>query len=129
MTELGVIPLYVDFKRLQLTGSRTAARSLINALASTDEDLASIAGVFLVRAGNRSIPEVTKAIEQRRPSLPICLGILADIGDKRASATIMPFVSDSDPCVALAASHGLATIAMRVKLDMGEDPFSLGGLD
>ena len=127
MAVLGAAPLYLDFKRLQLTGSHAAARSLISSLASDDEDLANMAGIFLVRAGTRSVPEIMKAIEGRDKTLPICLGILADIGDKRARATLIRFVSDPDPTVARAASDGLATVAMREKLARGEDPFSLDG--
>lgn len=127
MAVLGAASLYLDFKRLQLTGSPSAARKLISALASTDEDLATIAGIFLVRAGSRSAPEILKAIERRDPTLPICLGIFADIRDKRAKATLTSFLHDADPDVARAASDGLATIAMQEKLDRGESPFSVDG--
>jgi HEAT repeat protein len=123
MDAVGTAHLYVDYRRLRLTGSRVAARNLINAL-SSNEDLRTLAGMFLVRAGQRSVPELMKAIAERPPQLPTYLLILADIGGKEAKTTLKGFVSDPDPVVARAASDGLSTIAMKEKLDRGESPFT-----
>src|SRR5438128_2014858 len=89
---VGTARLYVDFRRLRLTGSRSAARNLIYALGSPNEDLRTLAGIFLGRAGGRSVPELMKAIEERHSQLPTCLLILAEIEGKDAKTTLMGFV-------------------------------------
>jgi hypothetical protein len=94
---------------------------LIDALGSPDEDLRALAGMFLVRAGRRSVPELMNAIAERHPQLPTCLVVLADIGGEDAKATLTAFADDPDPDVGLAARDGLATIAMRGKTDRGDD--------
>lgn len=117
-------PLYVDFKRLQMMESRGAARALIRALDSSDEDIANMAGIFLVRAGHKAVPELLLAIERRPPALACYLGVLADIGGNVAETTLKAFAQDDDPEVARAASEGLKDIAMEQKLARGESPFS-----
>jgi hypothetical protein len=97
---------------------------LIDALGSPAEDLRTVAGMFLVRAGRRSVPELMGAIAERPPQLPTCLVVLADIGGEDAKATLTAFSDDPDPDVARAARDGLATIAMREKLDRGDDAFA-----
>jgi hypothetical protein len=57
--------------------------------------------------------------------LHACLIILGDIGGAEAKATLSRFVGDRDPRVARAATDGLSTIAMKDKMDRGEDPFPL----
>ena len=121
---VGAAHLYVDYQRLRLAGSRSAARNLINALGSPDENLRTLAGMFLVRAGRRSVPELMKAIAGRHPQLPTCLLVLADIGGEHAKPTLTRFVDDPDAAVARAARDGLATLAMREKLDKGETPWT-----
>ncbi|GAC1520266.1 MAG: hypothetical protein NVS2B16_27250 [Chloroflexota bacterium] len=105
--------LYVDFRRLTLTGSRSAAWNLINALGSSEENVRTIAGMFLVRAGQRSLPEVLDAIDKRHAELPTLLIILADIGGEEAREVLMRFASDPDEDTAHAATDGLTTIEMR----------------
>lgn len=85
-----------------------------------------LAGMFLVRAGRRSLPELMKAIAERHSQLQTCLLILADIGGEDAIATLTAFADDEDPAVARAASDGLSTIAMKEKLDRGESPTTHG---
>jgi hypothetical protein len=79
-----------------------------------------------VRAGRRSVPELTRAIAERHPQLPTILLILADIGGEGedAKATLMRFTDDPDPAVAHAAAEGLATVAMSERLERGETPFA-----
>jgi hypothetical protein len=97
---------------------------LIDALGSPAEDLRTLAGMFLVRAGRRSVPELMNAIARRHPQLSTCLLVLADIGGEDVKATLKAFSDDSEPAVAQAARDGLATIAMREKLDRGDDAFA-----
>jgi HEAT repeat protein len=116
--------LYGEYQRLRLTGSRPAARRLIDALGSPREDLRTLAGMFLVKAGRRSLPTLLEATARRHPQLPTCLTVLADIGGNEAEATLRGFLDDPDPAVAQAAADGLSTIAMRKKLDRGASPFA-----
>jgi HEAT repeat protein len=125
---VGAAHLPVAYHRLRLTGSRNAARNLINALGSPVEDLQSLAGMFLVRAGRRSVPELMNAIAERHPQLPTCLLVLADIGGEDAKPALMRFADDPDPTVARAARDGLSTLAMREKMESGESPFTPDGL-
>jgi hypothetical protein len=92
---------------------------LIDALGSPAEDLRTLAGMFLVRAGRQAVPELMDAIAERPPQLPTYLVVLADIGGEDAKATLTAFSDDPDPDVARAARDGLATMAMREKLAWG----------
>jgi HEAT repeat protein len=83
--------------------------------------------MFLVRAGRRSVPELMNAIAERRPQLPTCLLVLADIGGEDAKPTLKRFVDDPDPAVAQAARDGLSTLEMKEKMDRGESPFTGDG--
>lgn len=85
-----------------------AGRALINALGSTQEDIRTIAGMFLVQSGERSLPLLREALANRA-LLPIVLPILADIGDPSAARDLAPFTGDPDPVIAKTA-----TDAMRV---------------
>lgn len=125
MDALGTAQLYVEYRRLRLTGSDVAARKLIDALGSSDENLRMLAGMFLVRAAHRSVPVLIRSIEARHPELPTCLTILGDIGGEKARAILARYTGDPDRVVAQAATGGLATIAMREKLDRGEGVFTL----
>lgn len=92
------------------TGMRAAGRALVRALDSPDPDLRTMAGMFLVQAGERSVPLLIEAVAHRE-GLPTALSVLADIGDPRAQAVIGGFVSDPDPAVADAASEALRVLA------------------
>lgn len=88
------------------TGSRSAGRALVRALGSPDEDLQTIAGMFLTRAGKASEPLLHEALA-RRENLPMILTVLADIGDHRLEPEIRAFSQDQDPTVAKAAREAL----------------------
>lgn len=92
------------------TGLRFLGRSLVRALGSEDENVRTIAGMFLVRAGKKSEPLLQEALVNRQ-SLPIVLSILADIGDRKFEAEIRQFSGDRDPQVAQAARDALRVLA------------------
>ncbi len=87
-----------------------AGRALVRALGSSDEDLRTIAGMFLVQAGKRSQPLLEKAL-RRRENLPMVLSILASIGDKKFEPELREFSLDRDPQVAQAARDALRVLA------------------
>jgi len=90
-------------------GLRSAGRALIKALASEDETVRTMAGMSLVRAGERSEPLLEEALD-RRESLPLVLQILADIGDPSIAPELERFTSDRNPEVARAAQEALRTL-------------------
>ena len=93
------------------TGSTTAARALVDALGSADDDIRTIAGMFLVKAGRAAEPLLLEALE-RRENVPMVLAVLADIGDKSLEPRIAPFADDPDPDVARAAKDALKLLRL-----------------
>ncbi len=91
-------------------GLRSAGRALVRALGSEDDNVRTIAGVFLVRAGKKSEPLLEEALEKRE-SLPTVLTILADIGDRKFEQELQRFCQDEDPHVARAAKEALRVLA------------------
>lgn len=94
------------------TGLRTAGRALVHALSSPDEGVRTIAGMFLVQAGERAEPLVEEALG-RRESLPMLLVIAGDIGASRLEPQLRRFTADPDPEIAKAARDGLRILAAQ----------------
>lgn len=87
-------------------------RLIVRALSSNNENLRTIAGVFLAKAGRLAEPPLEEAL-RKRVNLPIVLTILADIGDKSVEPEILRFSSHEDPQVAEAARQALRVLAMQ----------------
>jgi len=87
-------------------GSDSAGRRLLADLASDDETVRMLAGMFLVRNGRRSLPVLREALA-RREQLPTVLTMLADIATPESEELIRPLVDDADPAVAAAARSAL----------------------
>ena len=87
-------------------------RPIIKALGSGDENLRTIAGMLLVRAGRVAEPQLEEAL-RRRENLPIVLTILADIGDKHVEPQIRDFSKHKDPEIAEAAKQALRVLAAQ----------------
>lgn len=83
-------------------GSAGAGRRLLADLASDDETVRMLAGMFLVRGGSRSLPVLREALV-RRDQLPTVLTVLADIATPESADLIRPFTADRDAAVADAA--------------------------
>jgi hypothetical protein len=66
----------------RVTGLRAAGRTLVNALASPDPNVRTIAGILLVRAGQKAEPYIEEAIH-RQLNLPQVLVMAGDIGAKK----------------------------------------------
>jgi HEAT repeat protein len=96
----------------RITKLRSLGRIIAIALGSRNENVRTIAGIFLVRAGRAAEPLLEEAL-LKRENLPIVLTALGDIGDKRAEADIRRFSVHEDPAVAEAAQHALRILAMQ----------------
>ena len=93
-------------------GVRAAGRHLIRALGSDDETIRTLAGMFLVKAGVRSLDLLAEAIETR-DNLPVVLTILGDIGDPRSIPILERLAQDQDADVARAAQDALEALRRR----------------
>jgi hypothetical protein len=96
-----------------LTGAAAAGRALTRAITDGGENERTLAGMLLVRAGDRSVPVVTEAILSGCGS-PALIDVLASIGSEaardalaRVSRAAAPAV---DPVVAAAAADALRTL-------------------
>jgi hypothetical protein len=93
----------------RLTGLETAGRGLVATAASGRETEQELAGMLLVRAGDRSVPLVTDAIFAGAGS-PTLVDVLASIGTDTARAAL-ELVSRARPTeIAAAAEDALRTL-------------------
>lgn len=84
-------------------------RSLVDALASNDEDERMIAGILLTRAGRRAEPLLEQALRDGR-HLPMVIAVLGSIGDPAMLPELQPFAESDDPDVASAARDAIRVI-------------------
>ncbi|MFY9610995.1 MAG: hypothetical protein WAU45_20585 [Blastocatellia bacterium] len=101
--------LFVSNAVWRLGGLRAAARVLVRALGSKDETTRTIAGMLLVRAGQKSEPLLQEELDKRE-NLPVVLTVIGSIGDPKFEAQLRRFSHDSDPDVAKAAKDALHLI-------------------
>jgi hypothetical protein len=87
-------------------GSAGAGRRLLADLRSGDETVRMLAGMFLVRNRDRSVPILREALAHRE-EMPTILTMLGDIATDDAGALIRQYVDDDDPEVAAAARAAL----------------------
>ena len=90
----------------RLTGWLPAGRALVGALGSPNENVRTIAGIFLEKAGKKAEPLLEEALEKRE-NLSTVLIILGDIGARRFEQDIRRFSQDPDPKIASAARDAL----------------------
>ena len=93
-------------------GVPAAGRRLIRALGSDDETIRTLAGMFLVKAGARSLVLLAEALDTR-DNLSLVLTILGDIGEPRSIPMIEGFTQDRDADVARAAQDALKALRRR----------------
>lgn len=91
------------------TGWRAPGRALVKALGDDDEEVRTIAGMFLVKAGKRAEPLLEEALRQER-CLPMVLTVLGDIGDRDLEGEVRQFTTHRDPEVAQAARDALSVL-------------------
>jgi HEAT repeat protein len=94
------------------TGSQAAGRTLLNALASSDPNIRTIAGMFLVRAGDKAVPLIEEALH-RQLNLPQVLVMAGDIGSKKLEPELQKFAAHPDPQVSRAARDGRKIMAAQ----------------
>ena len=92
----------------RVTGLDAAGRSLISAASHGDENDQTIAGIFLVKAGDRSVRLVGKAL-QVDPSLTL-VDVLASIGTNDARAVLEGAANGQPSEIADAARQALQTL-------------------
>jgi hypothetical protein len=102
------------------TGSLAAGRKLLEAFGSGDEDLQSLAGMFLVQAGKKAEPLLDEALAKGE-HLPFVLAIFGDIGDSSDEPKLRRFVDDPDRRVAAAARDALRVLELRLNRPKGKD--------
>jgi len=96
----------------------SAGRALVKALGEGDENLRTIAGMMLVKAGRRSVPLLQDALA-RRQSLPMAIAVLGDLGDPSCEPGLRALTSDPDPKVATAARDALRALEASVRRPAG----------
>jgi hypothetical protein len=104
--------LFTCYGLWRVTGIQALGRVIVAALGSQNENIRSIAGIFLVKARRQSEPLVEQALRHHK-HLPIVLTILADIGDRRMEDEIRELSADRDPKIAEAAKQALRVLAMN----------------
>jgi hypothetical protein len=109
---LGAIGLFVCTAVWRATRLRPLGRLIVKTLGSNNENLRTIAGISLTKAGLMAEPLLKEAL-RRSENLPIVLTILAGIGDKRVEPEIRRFSGHEDPQVAEAARQALRVLAMQ----------------
>lgn len=87
-----------------------AGRVLVDALASDDEGLRTVAGILLTRAGRRAEPLLGEALKAGK-HVPMVISVLGSIGDPAVLSAVQAFEGSSDPEVARAAKNAIRVIA------------------
>ena len=96
----------------RLTGHRRSGEILLKTLSSADEDLRTLAGIFLVQGGRKALPLLKEALEKRH-NLPQVLMLLGDIGAPECEEQLCRYLDDCDPEVAEAARQSLRTLRFQ----------------
>jgi hypothetical protein len=90
-------------------GVPSAGRSLVRALVGGTENEETLAGMLLVKAGDRSVPLITKVISTDA-ALPPLVDVLASIGTEPARAALERATHAPAADVAAAAEKALRTL-------------------
>jgi hypothetical protein len=96
----------------QWTGLHAVGSQLVQALGSEDENIRTIAGMFLVQTGRRSRPLLKEALK-RQQHLPVLLTILGDIGNPEDLPVLEEHVQHPDSAVAQAARDAIDVVKLR----------------
>jgi HEAT repeat protein len=110
------------------TGSKAAGRSLVRALGSNDENLRTMAGMFLVRGGRRAEPLLLEALARGEDQVMV-VSVLGDIDDPALEPVLTDLQDHPDPKVAQAARDGLRTLHFRRGSQGPGDPSPPGSDD
>lgn len=104
----------------RLTGLPAAGKALVTAAAAAAETERALAGMLLVRAGDRSIPLVTEAIRTGQPPGAL-VDVLASIDTDEAAAALrrLSQATDVPPAARDAAADALRTLDRIRRQDRG----------
>ncbi len=102
----GLLAAYAAWRT---TGSSPAGRRLVRVLSSPDETNRTVAGILLVRAGERSVRLLRDALA-RGESVPMALRLLGDIGARELTGEIGEYAKSEDPAIARAARDALQAL-------------------
>ena len=111
-----VAQLFVSKTVWNVTGFDAAGRALIHALNSDDENIRTIAGMFLVQTGQRAEPLLEEALHKGQ-YLPMVINVLGSIGDPGVVSELRPFTKDRDPEIAQAAQEAIRAIDFASQSD------------
>lgn len=90
-------------------GVEAAGRALVRALDSDDETVRTLAGMFLVQCGRRSVPLLRAELARGR-HVPQILTMLGDIADPASVPELERYSASSDAEEARAASEALEVL-------------------
>jgi radical SAM superfamily enzyme with C-terminal helix-hairpin-helix motif len=93
----------------RLTGLDAAGRSLVSAIVDGGEDEQTLAGIMLVKAGDRSVRLIAEAISAGATS-PELVDVLASIGTENARGALQQATHAEQRDVADAAEQALRTL-------------------
>src|SRR6185312_17342473 len=88
----------------KLFGTRASGQRLIEGLSSPNENVRTLAGMFLVQSGRKAIPLLEYELENRR-NMPLVLTMLGDIGAAESEGQLRRHLDDPDPEAAKAANE------------------------
>ena len=100
----------------KLFGTRASGQRLIEGLSSPNENVRTLAGMFLVQSGRKAIPLLEYELENRR-NMPLVLTMLGDIGAAESEGQLRRHLDDPDPEVAKAANEALRALLFKQKMD------------
>lgn len=93
-------------------GIESSGERLVKALSSKNENLRTLAGIFLVKGSSKAFPLLEKELEHRR-NLPLILMLLGDIDEPKSEEYLRRYMNDSDPEVADAAQQAMSVLLFR----------------
>ncbi len=108
----GTLRLFLHNAVWRVAGLESSGRNLLQALGSADENVRTLAGMFLVQAGPRAERLLAESLNARK-DLPMVLFILGSIGNHRFEPELRRFSEDQDPQVARAARDALQVMSMQ----------------
>jgi hypothetical protein len=99
----------------KLFGTSASGQRLIEGLSSPNENVRTLAGMFLVQSGRKAIPLLEYELENRR-NMPLVLTMLGDIGAAESEGKLRRHLDDSDPEAAKAANEALRALLFKQKM-------------
>jgi HEAT repeat protein len=100
----------------KLFGTHASGQRLIEGLSSPNENVRTLAGMFLVQSGRKAIPLLEYELENRR-NMPLVLTMLGDIGTAESEGQLRRHLDDPDPEAAKAANEALRALLFKQKMD------------